>query len=59
MMDLMGVEKQLLVGFDYTQGDIPVLVVAEKTDSDLSIINAFKSNDAIELYTLLTTPNKE
>lgn len=44
----------LLVSFDHTHGDIPVLVVGRKDKGGLDIINAFKGEEAKELYQKLT-----
>lgn len=49
-MSTKGLSKQFLVGFDHSQGDIPVIVIAEKSKAGLSVINAFKGDEAVELY---------
>lgn len=44
-----------LVSFDYTHGDIPVLIVGRRgTEKEIDIINAFKGDEAKELYQKLT-----
>ena len=44
-----------LVSFDYTHGDIPVLIVGRRgTEKEIDIVNAFKGNEAKELYQKLT-----
>lgn len=48
-----------LVSFDYTHGDIPVLVVGRKDKGELDIINAFKGEEAKELYQRLTAKKGE
>lgn len=49
----------LLVSFDHTHGDIPVLVVGRKDKGGLDIINAFKGEEAKELYQKLTAKKGE
>lgn len=45
-----------LVSFDYTHGDIPVLIVGRRgTKKEIDIINAFMDEEAKELYRKLTT----
>lgn len=45
-----------LVSFDYTHGDIPVLIVGRRgTEKEIDIINAFQGDEARELYKKLTT----
>lgn len=48
-----------LVSFDYTHGDIPVLIVGRKGKSGIDIINAFKDDEAKELYQKLTVKKGE
>lgn len=48
-----------LVSFDYAHGDIPVLIVGKKDKGELDIINAFKGEEATELYQKLTTKKFE
>lgn len=44
-----------LVSFDYTHGDIPVLIVGRRgTEKEIDIVNAFKGDEAKELYQKLT-----
>lgn len=43
-----------LVSFDYTHGDIPVLIIGRKGEKkEIDIINAFKGDEAKDLYDLL------
>lgn len=43
-----------LVCFDYTHGDIPVLIVGRRgKKKEIDIINAFKGDEAKDLYDLL------
>lgn len=49
----------ILVSFDYTHGDIPVLIVGRKKKGEIEIINAFKDDEAKELYQRLTTKKGE
>lgn len=48
-----------LVSFDYSHGNIPVLIVGRKDKGGLNIINAFKGEEAKELYQKLTTKKGE
>lgn len=49
-----------LVSFDYTHGDIPVLIVGRRVKKkDIDIINAFEGEEAKELYQKLTTKKGE
>lgn len=51
---MKGKSDTFLVSFDYTQGDIPVLIVGRKGKKrDIDIINAFKGDKAKDLYDLL------
>lgn len=44
-----------LVSFDYTNGDIPVLIVGRRgKELEIDIVNAFKGDEAKELYQRLT-----
>lgn len=49
----------ILVSFDHTHGDIPVLIVGRKSKSGIDIINAFKEDEAKELYQKLTDKKGE
>ena len=41
----------ILVSFDSTQGDIPVLIVGRKRPNDsVDVISAFQGKEACELY---------
>lgn len=43
-----------LVSFDYTHGDIPVLIIGRKGEKkEIDIINAFKGDEAKDLYDML------
>lgn len=48
-----------LVSFDYTHGDIPVLIVGRKGKGGIDIINAFQGKEAEELYQKLTINHKK
>lgn len=48
-----------LVSFDYAHGNIPVLIVGRKDKGGLDIINAFKGEEAKELYQKLTAKKGE
>lgn len=49
-----GKSDTFLVSFDYTHGDIPVLIVGRKGEKrEIDIINAFKGDEAKDLYDLL------
>lgn len=59
---LHGKEKQVenksdtfLASFDYTHGNIPVLIVGRRgKEKEIDIINAFQGDEAKELYKRLT-----
>lgn len=57
-MGLKNKTDTILVGFDYTHGDIPVLIVGRKDKGGIDIINAFKDDEAKELYQKLTIKKK-
>lgn len=49
-----GKSYTFLVSFDYTHGDIPVLIIGRKGEKkEIDIINAFKGDEAKDLYDLL------
>lgn len=52
-----GLNESLIVGIDFTNGkDVAVLLVGRKRPGKVTeIINAFKGEEAIELYNYLTT----
>ncbi len=53
------VSDTFLVSFDYAHGDIPVLIVGRRgIKKEIDIINAFKGEEAKELYQKLTTTKK-
>lgn len=52
---MKGKSDTILVSFDYTHGDTPVLIVGRKEKGEMEIINAFKDEEAKELYRKLTT----
>lgn len=46
----------LLIGWDYSHGDIPVLIVGRKAPGDKAdIINQFQGQEAKDLYERLVT----
>lgn len=50
-MELRNKSDTILVSFNYTQGDIPVLIVGRQgTKKDIDIINAIKGKEAEDLY---------
>ena len=52
---MKNVSDTLLVSFDYTNGDIPVLIVGRRgKELEIDIVNAFKGDEAKELYQRLT-----
>lgn len=58
-MGLKNKSDTFLVSFDYTHGDIPVLIVGRKDKGEIDIINAFKGDEAKELYQKLTMKKGE
>lgn len=45
----------LLVGWDHSHGDIPILIVGRKGPGEaVQIINQFQGKEAVELYKKLT-----
>lgn len=56
---MKGKSDTILVSFDYTHGDIPVLIVGRKKKDEMEIINAFKGEEAKELYQRLATKKEE
>ncbi len=52
---MKGKTDTILVSFDYAHGAIPVLIVGRKEKGEMEIINAFKDEEAKELYRKLTT----
>lgn len=54
-MGLKNKADTFLVSFDYTHGNIPVLIVGRRgKEKEIDIINAFKGDEAKELYRKLT-----
>ena len=52
---MKNVSDTFLVSFDYTNGDIPVLIVGRLgKELEIDIVNAFKGDEAKELYQRLT-----
>lgn len=51
---MKGKSDTILVSFDYTHGDVPVLIVGRKKKGEIEVINAFKGEEAKELYQRLT-----
>lgn len=59
-MGLKNKSDTFLVSFDYTHGDIPVLIVGRRgKEQEIDIINAFKGDEAKELYLRLVTKRGE
>ena len=55
-----GFSDTLLIGFDHSNGDHPVLIVGRKgKDKDIQILNACQNEMAIDIYNMLTSPFKE
>ena len=54
---MKGKSDTILVSFDYTHG--PVLIVGRKKKGEIEVINAFKDEEAKELYQKLTTKKGE
>lgn len=51
---MKGKSDTFLVSFDYMHGDIPVLIIGQKGEKkEIDIINAFKGDEAKDLYDLL------
>lgn len=54
-MGLKNKSDTFLVSFDYTHGDIPVLIVGKRgKEKEIDVINAFQGDEARELYKRLT-----
>lgn len=52
---MKNVSDTFLVSFDYTNGDIPVLIVGRRgKELEIDIVNAFKGDEEKELYQRLT-----
>ncbi len=52
----MRASDTILVGWDASHGDIPILIVGRKTAGEqVEIINQFKGIEATELYRRLVT----
>ena len=52
---MKNVSDTFLVSLDYTNGDIPVLIVGRRgKELEIDIVNAFKGDEAKELYQRLT-----
>lgn len=46
----------IIVSYDNSSNDIPILIVGRKRfNRSMDIINAFQGDEAVELYTRLTT----
>lgn len=56
---MKGKSDTILVSFDYTHGDIPLLIVGRKGKGEVDIINAFKGEEATKLYQKLTMKKGE
>ena len=49
----------VIVSYDNQSNDIPILIVGKKRkNQSVEIINAFQGDEAVELYTRLTTVKK-
>ena len=49
------ISDTFLASFDYTHGNIPVLIVGRRgKEKEIDIINAFQGDEAKELYKRLT-----
>ena len=56
---MKGKSDTILVSFDYTHGDVPVLIVGRKKKGEIEVINAFKGEEAKELYQRLLAKKGE
>lgn len=58
-MEVKNKADTFLVSFNYMHGDIPVLIIGRKSKSGIDIINAFRDDEAKELYQKLTVMKGE
>ncbi len=56
---MKNISDTFLVSFDHAHGDVPVLIVGRKSKGGIDIINAFKDDEAKELYQKLTAKKGE
>lgn len=49
-----GIHRTVIVCFDHANGNIPVLIVGEKKNNELSVVAAYKGQEALDLYSSLT-----
>lgn len=56
---MKGKSDTILISFDYMHGNIPVLIVGRKKKGEIEVINAFKDEEANELYQKLTAKKGE
>lgn len=55
----MNINGSLLVGYSFTDGDNPVLIVGRKEKGKaVEVINAFNGDEAVELYKKLVGDKK-
>lgn len=55
-MENRNVVDAIIVSYDNSSNDIPILIVGRKRfNQSMDIINAFQGDEAVELYTRLTT----
>lgn len=56
-----GISDMLMVGFDYTNGDKPVLIVgrADPKTKVVELLNQFEDERAIDIYNMLISQTKE
>lgn len=59
-MDNLKVNECLLVSVDFTQGeDTGILIVGRQKNGKVDIVNAFQSQEAIDIYKKLITVKKK
>ena len=56
---MKGKSDTILVSFDYTHGDVQLLIFGRKKKGLIEVINAFKGEEAKELYQRLTAKKGE
>lgn len=56
-----GISDILMVGFDYTNSDKPVLIVgrADPKTKVVELLNQFENEQAIDIYNMLISQTKE
>lgn len=55
----MDIHESLIIGVSFTGDDSKVLIVGRQKNNKIEIINAFQDEEALELYTKLTTINNK